>query len=185
MINPGHYSWCYPSAAVSPYYCWFQILGYPELDIYEENDGTWFIIQYLNSPLIPSLTKWQMVLGPMKNVEKSFGFCQKYIAKLDITKKAFWAREEAKTKQMLEEHEALDRHKEDVCAIAHNAITHNDELMNRIAKNGISEMDITKLARHVPKTELFKPAYRGVKVDVCNPSQPVHETMDERVPSKV
>ncbi len=163
MIQPGHYSW-YPSAAVSPWYCWFVEMHYPQLDIHRYEDGEWEIIQYLNSPIIPSLTHWQQVLGPMRNVEISYGFCEKYVRKIDITKKEFWDREEKKTKEMLAEHESLDAHKEEAVNHAYKGIMKNDGLVQRIAKNGISEIDLTTLARRVPRTETFKPL-RGVKVE--------------------
>ena len=181
MITPGHYSWCYPSSVVSKYFCWFVLMGYPECDIYEEDDGTWFIIQFLNAPIIPHLTRWQMVLGPMRNVEKSYAFCEKYLRECDMNKRAFWDREEAKTKAVNDEHEALDRHKEEFVNHAYKAITKNEGLVQRIAKNGISEIDLTTLAKRVPKSETFKPAYRGVKVDVHDSSQSVHQAVDEGV----
>ena len=153
-VNPGYYSWAYPSSMVSKYYCWFVLMGHKELDINVYDDGSWDIIQYYNSPIIPSLTKWQTVLGNMKNIEISLGFCEKWIKQCDMHRKEFWRREEEKTRQVEEEHKKLQEHKMDSVRRAHQAITKNEGLMNRIAKNGLQEMDLSRIARHIPKSEL-------------------------------
>lgn len=184
MISPGLYSW-YPSTAVSPYWCWFKELGYPELDLHFENDGSWWIISYLNSPYIPSLTQWQTVLGPMQNVIPTYGFCEKYTAELDITKKAFWAREEAKTKAVYEEGERSERRAQDFTKAMTKVVMRDEDLKNRIAKNGAKELDIRVLAMNTPVSEVVKPAFRGEKVDVPNSSEPPIESVHAGVSGKV
>ena len=176
MVAPGLYPWAYPSSMVSKYHCWFRLMGYKELDIYVEEDGTWYIIQYYTEPLIPSQTQWQPVLGPMRNVEISFGFCQKYVKELDITRKAFWAREEAKTAAVDDEHAATERHAQDLAARATKAVMKNDGLVQRIAKNGLKEMDLLSLAKRVPRSEIVKPL-KGVKQDVPSTSKPTVEAI--------
>lgn len=152
MIRPGFYNSCYISYMQSPYHVWFVTLGYPELDILQYDDGEWHIIQYYNSPVVPSMTQWQSVLGPMRNVEISFGFCAKYIKNLDLSMKAFWDREEGKTKEMLDEHEALENHKMDMVERASQAFLRNPHLMERIARNGIEEMDLRSIEKHLPRS---------------------------------
>jgi hypothetical protein len=88
------------SYMVSDYHRLFVEMGYPELDILKYPDGEWHIIQYYSRPIIPCLTKWQVVLGPMRNVDISRGFLEKYIRQCDITKRAFWDREERKTHRL-------------------------------------------------------------------------------------
>jgi len=176
----------YPSGFVSKYYCWFEDCGYPELDILEnEKNGEWYIIQMLNSPVIPSLTRWQVVLGPMRNVEKSFSFCHKYINELDITKKAFWAREEAKTRAVYEEADRSERRAHDFANAMTKVVMRDEDLKNRIAKNGAKELDIRVLAMNTPVHEVVKPAFRGERVDVPNSSEPPVESVHARVPAKV
>jgi hypothetical protein len=147
-------------------------LGYPELDILEYSDGSWDIIQYYQSPTVPCLTQWQMVLGTFKNVEKSFALCQKYAQELDIERKQFWAREEAATKAVEDEWQARERHAEDSAELATQAVVRNPNLMNRIGKNGLKEMDLTSIARHIPRSEYEKPVFRGNNV-IHNPGKSV------------
>lgn len=180
--SPGHYSWSHISYMQSPYSCWFHLMGYPELDIHETKTGEWAIIQYYSVPTIPAETKWQVVLGYMKNIEKSYSFCEKYAKQLDLQRKAFWAREEAKTKAMLEEKEKIDKHRNDSVERATKAIVKNDALMQRIAKNGLKEMDLSYIARHVPRSEYTRPVIRSMP-DVSSPSQHVDKVVHEGISS--
>lgn len=152
----------YISYFQSKYHGWFQDLGYPELDIMTKENGEWWIIQYYNSPVIPCLTKWQTVLGPMRNVEISYGFCHKYTQKLDITKRAFWDAEEAKSREVEEEWEAREKHNEDLVERAHEAFVRNPDFMERFAKNGVKEMDLSSFEKVVPRSEIVKPRVKGV-----------------------
>jgi hypothetical protein len=149
------------SYMVSDYHRLFVEMGYPELDILKYPDGEWHIIQYYSRPIIPCLTKWQVVLGPMRNVDISRGFLEKYIRQCDITKRAFWDREERKTQEVETEHASEQRRRVDYVNRAHEAITRNPSLMGRIAENGIQEMDIPSIARHVPRSEVVKSTLKG------------------------
>lgn len=161
--SPGLYSWAYPSAMVSPYYCWFVLMGYPQLDVAQYPDGSWDIIQYYGSPLIPCETEFQMVLGTMENMEISYSFIEKYLKQIDMQRKEFWDREEAKTKAVEDEHAATHRHAEDLAERGTRAIMKNEGLLNRIAKYGMKELDLSRIARHIPKHEYVKP-WRGQNV---------------------
>jgi hypothetical protein len=160
------------SYMVSEFHSWFVEMGYPELDILRYDDGEWHIIQYYNRPVVPALTRWQPVLGPMRNVLITRSFCEKYVKDLDITKKAFWAREEAKTKEVEREHAAEEKRRVEYVDVAHRAITKNPNLMNRIASKGIQEMDIPSIARHVPRSEVVKSTIKGETVNGTNEHEP-------------
>lgn len=152
----------------SQYHQWFIDMGYPELDVMEKNDGCWYIIQYYNRPVIPALTRWQVVLGPMRNVEISRGFIQKYVNDLDMHKRGFWEREERKTQEVEQEQTRENERRIEYANKAHEAITRNPDLMERIAENGLSEMDVPSIARHVPRSEVVKSTLKGEKVNASS-----------------
>ncbi len=152
--KPGLYSHSYISYMESPYHIWFTEMGYPELDVLEYPDGAWFIIQYYNSPVIPCLTKWQAVLGPLHNVDKTYDFLLKYANTLDMTKKVFWEGEEHRSQMAEDEWEQVELHREEMVEKASRAFLQNPHIMDRIARNGLQEMDLSRIARHVPTSEL-------------------------------
>ncbi len=154
LPSPGYYAHSYISSMVSPYHVWFCHMGYPELDVLGYPDGAWFIIQYYNSPVVPSLTKWQAVLGPLNHVEKTYDFMHKYAHTLDLTKRVFWDREEKKSQMSEDEWERVELHREEMVERASRAFLQNPHVMDRIARNGIAEMDLSRIARHVPMSEL-------------------------------
>jgi len=143
-----------PSYICSKYYNWFKQLGYDRLDINKYSDGSWDIIEFQTVPLIPSQTMYRTILGNMKNIEISYGFVQKYVDEIDLTKKQIWAREEKRTQKMLDEKDAQERAAYDRSDQAFKAMRYNPDLMERIVKNGLGEMNIDKIARHVPRVEL-------------------------------
>lgn len=149
LPDPGYYDW-YPSTWCSDYYAWFVALGYPLLDIRTWPDGEWAILQYHGKPYVPSLTKWHWVLTDLKNVEISPSFVEKWVGALDLTRQEIWDREAAKTKEIDREQTALQRHNEEMVDRAHQAITRNPDLMERIARHGFEEMDLRRIARNIP-----------------------------------
>lgn len=158
------------SYMVSKWYPFFCRIGYPELDILQYDDGEWHVIQYFNAPIVPSLTRWQTILGPMRNVEIGYGFLEKYIKALDINQKEFWAREEAKTKAVEEEWERTQRHAEDMATRATAAFTRNPNVMERLARNGTNELNLQTLAKHVPKNAFKKYKYKGKRIKTIKAS---------------
>lgn len=152
-----------------PYWCWFVELGYPNLDIFEHNmlyqlseneflhgpSGAWSIIEYYNSPVIPSLTRWNFVLSDIRNVVPTKGFVEKYVQGLDLHRKAVWDAAEAKSKEADDRHADLEKHAEDTAEAAFTSIRQNPDLMERIAKNGLCEIDPRKLIKHVPSHQLI------------------------------
>lgn len=155
MRLPGRYR-DYPSTMVSPYYCWFKDLGYDELDVITYADGERAIIQYLRSPIIPSFTKWNFVLTKIRNVDFSHAFVKRQCDDLDLQKRAVWARQEASEKKMLEDTLYEDRRSEDRCEQWFKGIRNNDALMQRVAKNGLRELQPMRILNQIPRYRLGK-----------------------------
>jgi hypothetical protein len=139
---------------VSKYHPWFVEMGYPQLDINEYPDGEWEIIEYQNAPIIPSLTRYKAILSGLRNIEPTKGFVAKYIAQIDPQRKAFWDRERARTKLAEHEAELKEKHADELSTRATKAIMANPDLMDRIARNGLQEMDLDKIRQHVPTQKL-------------------------------
>ena len=172
--TPGIKSW-YPSSMVSEYYCWFVELGYENLDILQHRstyevpsgylttfDGTWSIIEYYNSPIIPSLTRWNYVLAGINDQEISASFVEKMVGMLDLRRKQVWDMAEAKTKAMEDEKESLEKHAQDIAERAKNLILSNPNVVERIARNGLSEMNPTSILKHIPRHQ--KNGLKGVEL---------------------
>lgn len=151
FTSPGIYGW-YPSDLCSPWYTWFVELGFPELDVNRFEDGSWEIIQYHKTPTIPSMTPFHTVLGLMKKVPITSGFIEKYVNKVNNRnpRSEFWEQERQATKRIDDEQEALARHREETATRMKNAIMANDNVLQRIAKNGLHEMDPRYIRRHIP-----------------------------------
>lgn len=152
-MEPGHYP-SYPSSAVSEYYCWFKYMGYPNLDLMIEGDGAPTIIEYLNAPIIPSMTSWARVINFPPGFPISYTAFRKQILARDLHRDQVWEDEEKKTQKILEEKEAQDRETELLTEEATKTVMKSRAIKERIAKNGMSELGLEKLAAHVPKHEL-------------------------------
>lgn len=138
------------SHMVSPYHVWFRELGYPQLDIVEFHDGEWAIRQFLRSPVVPHRTPWQWVLTKMRNVDKSYWICKKYAEQLDLEKKHFWDAQEKKEQQDMRDAESRELAFEANVENTMKSIRKNDALLNRVAKNGLKELGLRQLAKHIP-----------------------------------
>lgn len=147
---PGVTSANYVSYFCSPYHHWFVEMGYPLLDVNEYADGEWEIIQYFRTPVVPALTSWNRVLMKMRHVEKSPWVIQRYTENLDMEKRAFWEGEKRKEAELAAEQERRDRHAEDVAQRQFLAVRQNPALMDRIARNGLKEIGLRQMARHIP-----------------------------------
>lgn len=147
--EPGIYS-SYPSYMCSPWYIWFCELGYPNVDILKYEDGEWDIIEYYNAPIIPGLTKWNQILYGMRNIEITRGFVTKYVNQLDLHRRRVWDDAEAKTAAMEKEKEKLEDHAQDVAERAKNIIMGNAGLVERVAKNGMHEINPENIWKHIP-----------------------------------
>lgn len=152
--SPGVYNW-YPSSMCSKYYVWFVEMGYPNLDIREQADGEWAIIEYYNSPVIPSLTRWNYVLHGMRNIIPSPGFVTKYVGMLDLRKREAWDLAEAKSQAAEKEHAMVQQHAEDTAERAKNLIMQTPALVERVAKEGVKAIDLLEIRKNIPKHQLI------------------------------
>lgn len=155
MRNPGFYR-DYPSKMVSDYYCWFKDLGYPELDVIRYPDGEWAIIQYMQTPVIPSLTRWNFVLKGLRNVELTHAFCESWVQQLDIEKRTVWEEQEKLERRMREESEYEERRANDRADAFVKGIRGNDALLERIARNGLRELNPRRMLNHISRHKLGK-----------------------------
>lgn len=168
VSNPGLYSW-YPSIGTerwegayqgcSPYYVWFCELGYWNLDIREWDDGEWALVEYYHTPTVPSMTRWNYVLQGMRNIIPSPGFVTKYVSALDLRKKEVWDALDARDRAQDDEKARIDTHAQDTAERAKNVIMQTPTLVERIGKNGLQEMNLDKIVKHIPSQQLigYKP----------------------------
>lgn len=144
----------YVSSFFSGYNNWFRQLGHPLLDIIRYDDGEWSIIQCQTSPIIPCLTKWNHILTGLRNIEISTGFVEKYVQIIDLAKDEFWDNENAKTQRMEDEKDLMEENALDKVDRAHKAIINNPDLMNRIGKFGLGQMDLHNIIPNIPRARL-------------------------------
>jgi hypothetical protein len=142
------------SGAVGPYYEICCDLGYPQCDIVKYSDGEWAVIAYDNAPLCPSLTGFRVISSGIRNKEITHGLVSKLILESDPMRARLWEREEAKSKQIADEHEAARLHREETAGRAAEVMIRNDALMQRLAKNGIGELDMGAIASHIDPQKL-------------------------------
>lgn len=140
----------YQSYLVTPYNSWFRALGYPLLDVRRYEDGEWAIIQYLRSPVVPAVTPWNHVLTGLRHVDLSLSVCEKYANQLDVEKRHVWAEQERFEAEAIAEAERSERHTQMIAEKQHEAIVNNPGLMNRIARNGLHEINLFNIAKHAP-----------------------------------
>jgi hypothetical protein len=139
---------------VSKWYPMFCDMGYPQLDIVRYEDGEWAIIEYDNAPLLPSLTKFRHVLSKLRNVEITEGFVRNYVKQIDPRHRQFWDRENSATERMESEKLAQENHAHDLAEAAMKGLAKNEALKERIARNGIQEMSLERIARNIPTSQL-------------------------------
>ena len=152
--NPGIYS-DYPSSMVSKYYTWFKELGYPQLDINQFDDGEWNIIEYYNSPIIPSLTRWKPILTEIKYTEPSYGFVKKYVEMLDITKEQYWDLELGKSQKLIDDGNYREKRREEIATRMAEIVQKSPNLMQRVMRNGMQEVLPQHIATHI-SPHIFK-----------------------------
>lgn len=155
MREPGLYS-DYPSKMCSPYHCWFRDMGYPELDIIRYPDGEWAIIQYFNTPIIPSLTRWNFVLKGIRNTEITHEFCRSYAQQLDIEKHTVWDQQQRSERKAVEAALYDERRLEDKAKAYADVLSRCDPLMQRVARNGVRELDPRRMLNHISRSKLGK-----------------------------
>lgn len=155
MRSPGLYN-DRPSSMVSPYWAWTKDMGYPELDIIRYDDGEWAIIEYLKSPIIPSLTRWNFVLTKLRNQEITYDFIKAYADQHCLEKHWVWDEQKRKEEEALRHEEKQEARAEDFVKRAHHVISNNPGLMDRISRNGAAELSLKSLWRQIPRQRLGK-----------------------------
>lgn len=146
----------YRDKSPSTPYGWCCEMGFPNVDVVDHrwDDGKWDLVEYYNAPLIPALTQWNYILiGIAEPLEKTV--IQKFLKGLDIHQKAFWAQQEAEEKEYERKKKAEQEAQDDAATRATALITGNENLMNRIAKNGLQEaLDPVNILKHIPRSSL-------------------------------
>lgn len=138
-----------PSSIVSNYHHMFCELGYEQLDVIFYEDRSWSIIEYQNSPIVPSLTKWKVVLSNIRNVEFSESFVKRMVESLDLQKREFWERLEEESKEREENEKSILASRADLHARAAIEIAKNDRLMERAAKQGPSAFSLDSILKEM------------------------------------
>jgi hypothetical protein len=129
-------------------------MGFPQLDITQYEDGEWCIIEYQGSFLFPSSTKYKVVLSGMRNIEISWSFLKRYVDEINPMSARFWANVEKHERMVDAEYDTIERNAEDRAQRASRFVIQNPALMERIARHGIKEMGLLKIAKHLPRHEL-------------------------------
>ncbi len=162
MRSPGYYA-DYPSSMVSPYYCWTRDMGYEMLDVIEYPDGEKALIQYFHKPIIPCLTKWGFVLTKIRNQELTYDWIKAWAEQLDLERRVVWERQDALEKEAIRRQEEEERRAQDFANRAHFAVVNNADLMERIAKRGLGEMNPLKVLNNISRSKLGR-GYRENKL---------------------
>jgi hypothetical protein len=148
--SPGLRTWNYISTAQSPWHVWFQQMGYPQLDLTRYEDGEWCVIEYQHTPLIPAECKYKTVLSGLRNIEISYSFLERYLDEMNPMSTRFWENLERHERLQDAEYDTVEKNAEDRAIRASRFVIQNPDLMERIAKNGMKEMDILKIRKHIP-----------------------------------
>jgi hypothetical protein len=149
---------------VSDDYPMMQRIGYPQLDIKRFWDGEWAIKEYLNPPLIPSLTKWKYVLTGLRNVPVSESFILNQIKSLDPQYSEFWIREIEKEMAVERNNSAVAQNRADSAERTITELLKNEALKERVAKYGIMEMTPERIAYRIAQDSPSKARELGIKV---------------------
>ncbi len=153
MRTPAFYR-DYPSTMCSDYYCWFKDQGFPELDVRFFPDGEFMLIQYYNTPIIPSLTKWAPMLTGVRNVILTPTWIKHHADRLNIRNRHVWDEQDRTERRALEEVALEERRAADFAEQMMKGIRGNDDLMQRIAKNGLRELQPMRLLNHISPLKL-------------------------------
>ncbi len=136
---------------VSRWHRCFVAMGYPELDLVEYPDGEKAIIQYFNRPIIPSLTRWGFVLTKIRNVNVDYYWLKEKADALNLENKKVWAEQDAVEKEAIRQQLEEDRRSEDFATRMLANVKNNDDWMQRIARNGLKELNPLRLLNNCPR----------------------------------
>lgn len=134
------------------FYRWAKSFGYPNVDVIDDRlrDGTWSLVEYLRSPVVPSLTPWNYILRDITE-PLELNVMRRFCEMLDLKKREYRNRMEAEQAASLQAFESAKKVEDDLATRATKLITGNQALLERIAKNGIAEMDTIKILSHIPR----------------------------------
>jgi hypothetical protein len=149
---------------VSEYYPIMQRIGYPQLDIKRFWDGEWAIKEYLNPPLVPSLTEWKYILKGLRNLPISEGFILDQIKSLDPQYTQFWIRELEKELAVEKNNEKNEQNRRESVEKTIQELLKNEALKERVAKFGIREMTPERIAYRIAQDSPSKARELGIKV---------------------
>lgn len=150
---------------VSDKYRIFCELGYPELDINVFNDGSWAILEMINAPVIPCLTKFKYILKGMKNIEFNRSFAEKFVKQIDPRLPEFWEREIKKTMKLEQDSINHEKFVDDLVEKTVARLRKNDALNERVAKYGPSELLPEKIAFQIYKDSPAIARGMGIEFD--------------------
>ena len=167
MIGPG-YDRSMPSTMVSRWHRCFVAMGYPELDLVEYPDGEKAIIQYFNRPIIPSLTRWGYVLTGIRNTNVDYYWLKEQADLLNLHGKKVWDDQDASEKEAHRQTLEEDRRSEDFATRMLSLVKRNDDWMQRIAKNGLKELDPMRLLNNIPRYRLGNKYKENPNAKICN-----------------
>ncbi len=162
MREPAYYA-DYPSKMCSKYYCWTKDMGYPELDVRQFPDGSWQLIQYLNTPIIPSLTRFQPVLMGIRNVEISPSFIKHHADRLNLEKGAVWAEQKKSEQKAMDDVAYEERRAIDFSENMMKGLKRSPALLERIRRNGLKELDLRRQVQYLDVRDLPENQRRDIK----------------------
>ena len=152
------------SGFVGPHYKMMCDLGYPQLDIKQWDDGEWAILEMLNAPLVPSLTRFTYVLKKIRHTEIREGIVKSLVRSIDPAFPEFWIKEAEKTLSMEMEKDAAERHTEETINRMTASIMRNQELVERIHRYGVSEINPDKIALRIAENNPAAARRLGIRV---------------------
>ncbi len=140
------------SSFFSKYHPWLVEMGYPRLDVNEYEDGSWEIIECLDGGYVPSVAKYNTVLLNIIHREPTYYTIQSLVRALDITRQEYWDHELEKSKAVEDEALYVERARTQLVSDTMKHIVGNEGLKERIARRGVSALDLRDLARHIPRS---------------------------------
>lgn len=141
----------------SAYYSIFCENGYPMLDIIDGENGEWHIIEYLNAPTVPSLTKWAYVLTNIRNREKTWPSIKNLIENLDMYSDYFWSRLKKEEEEAYNRVDSIEQQRIAAAEKTAEALANNDWFREEYAKHGAEAFKLETLAKDIVKQRGYMP----------------------------
>lgn len=90
----------------------------------------------------------------MRNIEISYSFIERYLDEMNPMSTRFWENVARHERAVDAEYETQERNAEDRAHRASRFVIQNPGLMERIAKHGMKEMDLSNIYKHIPSYQL-------------------------------